>query len=572
MSEEAIIKFDNFSFKYYSQKYPTLKDINLSIIPGEKILIVGPSGSGKSTIGHCLNGLIPFSYRGIIEGSLKVDENETSKVDIFELSKIIGTVLQDTDGQFVGLSVAEDIAFSMENDCVSLGEMKDRVLDVAKMIDIDHLLSHSPHQLSGGQKQRTALAGIMVDDIKILLFDEPLANLDPTTGKYAIRIIDDIHTQSKKTVIIIEHRIEDVLYRNVDRIILIDEGKVIADLSAHEMVASNLLIEHGMREPLYVTLLKYAGVKITKKMLPAYINTITINNDVKNKVLSWYKTNIKEQQKVVGKEILKVDNLSFSYDDQKDVLKNISFSIKEGEMLSIVGKNGAGKSTLSHLICGFEKGYKGSIIFNDEDIVKKSITERAELIGYVMQNPNFMITTAMIYDEIALGLKMRGISEEEIEKRVDKVLKICGLTRFKTWPISALSYGQKKRVTIASILVLEPKVIILDEPTAGQDYFHYTEIMEFLKEINRTIGITIIMITHDMHLMLEYTKRSIVLSDGELIKDTDSSEVLTNPKIIEKANLKETSLFHLANMVGISSPKSLVDTFITYEKEVVRDD
>ncbi len=572
MSKEAIINFDNFSFKYYSQKYPTLKNINLKIIPGEKILIVGPSGSGKSTIGHCLNGLIPFSYRGEIEGSLTVDNNETSKVDIFELSKIIGTVLQDTDGQFVGLSVAEDIAFSMENDCVSLGEMKERVLDVAKMIDIDHLLSHSPHQLSGGQKQRTALAGIMVDDIKILLFDEPLANLDPTTGKYAIRIIDDIHTQSKKTVIIIEHRIEDVLYRDVDRIVLIDEGKVIADLSSHEMVASNLFIEHGMREPLYVTLLKYAGVEITKEMLPAYIDTIKINNDVKDKVLSWYKTNIKEQPVVTGKELLKVENLSFSYDDQKDVLKDISFSIKEGEMLSIVGKNGAGKSTLSHLICGFEKGYRGKIIFNDEDIVDKTITERAELIGYVMQNPNYMITTAMIYDEIALGLKMRGIAEEEIEKRVDKVLKICGLTRFKTWPISALSYGQKKRVTIAAILVLEPKVIILDEPTAGQDYFHYTEIMEFLKEINQTIGITIIMITHDMHLMLEYTKRSIVLSDGELIKDTDSSDVLTNPEIIKKANLKETSLFHLANMVGISSPKSLVDTFITYEKEVVRDD
>ena len=571
MNKEAIIKFENFSFKYFSQVYPTLKKINLEIFSGEKILIIGPSGSGKSTIGNCLNGLIPFSYRGEISGSLVINGIETKDTNIFELSKTVGTVLQDTDGQFVGLSVAEDIAFSMENDCISLGKMKERVQKVAEMIDIHKILSLSPHELSGGQKQRTALAGIMVDDVDILLFDEPLANLDPATGKYAIEIIDNIHKETNKTVIIIEHRIEDVLYKEIDRIILIDNGEIISDLSVHEMIASNLFVKHGIREPLYVTLLKYAGVNVTPEMKPGYIGTIDISTS-KEKVLAWYKDNLRELPAIVGDSILKVENVSFSYNSKKQILNNISFDIKEGEMISIVGRNGAGKSTLSKLICGFEKKHMGKIYFKGEDIVDKSITERAKLVGYVMQNPNQMITTSMIFDEIALGLKMREVDEETIDIKVTEMLKICGLSKFKEWPISALSYGQRKRVTIASILVLDPKIIILDEPTAGQDYASFTEIMEFLKDINKHLGITIIMITHDMHLMLEYTHRSIVLNESYLIADTASSEILTNPEIINKANLKETSLFHLANMLGIKSQKSLVDTFITYEDEVMRNE
>jgi energy-coupling factor transport system ATP-binding protein len=331
------------------------------------------------------------------------------------------------------------------------------------------------------------------------------------------------------------------------------------------MIASDLFEKHGIREPLYVTLLKHAGVEITKEMKPGYIDTINLEN-CKEIVDTWFKEHYRPEVEVEGDSQLKVEDLSFKYVQKKQVLKDIDFDIIEGEMVSIVGRNGAGKSTLSKLVCGFEKGYEGRILFQSEDIINQTITERAELVGYVMQNPNQMITTTLIYDEIALGLKLRDVPEEEIEPRVDKVLEICGLTRFKTWPISALSYGQRKRVTIASILVLDPKIIILDEPTAGQDYYHYTEIMEFLKEINK-LGITIILITHDMHLMLEYTHRSIVLSEGELITDTTSSKVLTSPDIIEKANLKETSLFHLGNMLDID-PKMLVDTFISYEEEV----
>ena len=566
MNEQVVIEFQNFSFQYFSQAEPTLHHINLKIYRGEKILIVGPSGSGKSTLGHCLNGLIPFSYKGDMYGSLKINGAETRDQTIFELSKMVGTVLQDADGQFVGLTAGEDIAFALENDNIPTSVMHERVKRVAAMVDMQDLLGLPPFELSGGQKQRTSLAGVMIDDVDILLFDEPLANLDPATGKTAIEIINDIQKRSHKTVVIIEHRLEDVLHCNIDRVILVNDGRIIADLNPHELVSSTLLTENGIREPLYVTALKYAGVEVSSEMHPGHITTL--KTDVSRKLLaSWHNAIDVEIRENTNHTILKMENISFSYDGARPILDAINFDIRAGEMVSIVGRNGAGKSTLSKLLCGFEREDRGIIFYGRENIRGLSIKERAEIIGLVMQNPNQMISKPMIYDEVALGLRLRNFPEEQITIRVEKVLKICGLSPFKDWPISALSYGQKKRVTIASILVLEPKILILDEPTAGQDFRHYTEIMKFLVEINK-FGVTIIMITHDMHLMLEYTPRAIVLSGGRIIADTAASVVLTDSRVIKEANLKETSLFQLAQMSGIEDGTRFVQGFIDYERRV----
>jgi energy-coupling factor transport system ATP-binding protein len=566
MNSKPIIEFTNFTFQYFSQAEPTLYDINLKIYTGQKILIVGPSGSGKSTLGHCLNGLIPFSYKGEVHGSLKIKGQETSGLDIFKLSKTIGTVLQDSDAQFVGLTVGEDIAFSLENDNIPTDEMHRRVRSVAQMVDMHNWLTSSPFELSGGQKQRTSLAGVMIDDVDILLFDEPLANLDPATGKRAIEIIDDIHKQSDKTILIIEHRLEDVLHRDIDRVIVINEGRIIADMDAHSLVASVVLQETGIREPLYVTALKYAGVQVTQAMQAGYIETL--KGELSRGALEiWYRHIEPTRQLNTSPSILKMENISFSYDGLRPVLEDINIDIKEGEMVSIVGKNGAGKSTLSKLLCGFEKEDRGCILYRGEDLRTKSIKERAEIIGLVMQNPNQMISKPLIFDEVALGLRLRHIPEEEITTRVEKVLKVCGLAPFIEWPISALSYGQKKRVTIASILVLDPKILILDEPTAGQDYRHYTEIMEFLVEVNK-LGVTIILITHDMHLMLEYTPRAIVLADGHKIADTAAAVVLTDANVIAEANLKETSLFALSQMAHVEDGTQFVQSFIDYERRL----
>lgn len=566
MEKKAVIEFKDFSFQYYSQSEPTLHNIDLTIYEGEKILIVGPSGSGKSTLGNCLNGLIPFAYKGEIQGSLKMMGQETKDLNIFKLSKMIGTVLQDSDGQFVGLSVGEDIAFSLENEQVPQAEMKQRVQKIADMVDMGKLLKSSPFDLSGGQKQRVSLAGVMVDDVDILLFDEPLANLDPATGKTAIELIDDIHKQSNKTIVIIEHRLEDVLHCDVDRIIVVNDGRILADDDPDTILSSNLLIEQGIREPLYLTALKYANIPVTKEMKPAHIDTINISGYEKQ-LRDWFHGLRKHVPLQDRKNILECKNLCFSYDGSRPILKDINVYVKEGEMLSIIGRNGAGKSTLSKIIVGFEKEDSGDIYFDGENIKDLTIKERADRIGIVLQNPNQMISKNLIYDEIALGLINRSIDEKEIEERVIKAMKICGLLEFKDWPISALSFGQKKRVTIASILVLDPKIIILDEPTAGQDYRHYSDIMEFLHEIN-ALGKTIILITHDMHLMLEYTQRAIALSDGDKIADDDAAKILTNSDVIKRANLKETSLFTLAQIAGIEEATAFVQGFIDHEREV----
>ena len=564
---EPIIEFKNYSFKYNSQVEPTLRDIDLSVYPGEKILIIGPSGSGKSTLANCINGLVPFSYAGESTGELYIGGKKPEDLGIFGLSKTVGTVLQDTDGQFIGLTVAEDIAFVLENDCMEEEKMRKRVDAIAEIVDVKNLLHHAPGELSGGQKQRVSMAGVMIDDVDILLFDEPLANLDPATGKRAIALIDSIQKEQNKTILIIEHRLEDALYKDVDRIVVVGDGTIVADMTPDELLSGDILKQQGIREPLYVTALKHAGCEIAAKDHPAHVETMNFA-PYQEKVQDWFASaaqSLKEKRK---EQVLAVEHLSFAYDDKHPILHDIDFSVQKGEMLSIVGKNGAGKTTLSNLICGFYEPSEGRILLDGQDISPLSIKERGERIGLVMQNPNQMISKAMIYEEVALGLTVRGVPEEEIKERVYETLKICGLYPFRNWPISALSFGQKKRVSIASILVMNPEIMILDEPTAGQDYHHYTEIMEFLKRVNEEYGTTIIMITHDMHLMLEYTDRAIVIADGHMISDDTPANILTNRETSDRAYLKQTSLYDMAEKCGILAPSEFVECFINYERTV----
>lgn len=564
---KPIISFRNFSFQYRAQKRPTLTDINLEIYPGERVLIAGPSGSGKSTLAGCINGLNPFSNPGACTGTLTVDGVDAPHSSLFELSAHVGTVLQDPDGQFIGLTVGEDIAFALENSCTPQDEMHAITRHAAELVGIENHLGYAPHELSGGQKQRVSLAGVMVDQVKILLFDEPLANLDPATGKQAIELIDEIQKKTDTTVLIIEHRLEDVLWRNVDRIVLVNGGTILADLRPDELLSGSLLAENGIREPLYVTALRYAGVDITPDKHPAHVDSLVLDDTDTQKLRDWFTARPRPAAQPEREPLLEVKGLSFGYQKGQQTLRDVSFSIGKGEMVSIVGRNGAGKSTLSKLICGFETPDAGEIFLNGKPLTEENIRRRAQHIGYVMQNPNQMISKTMIYDEVALGLQRSGLTEEQIREKVEATLRVCGLYPFRNWPISALSFGQKKRVTIASVLVLDPELILLDEPTAGQDFRHYTDIMEFLRGLNAR-GVTVVMITHDMHLMLEYTRRALVFCDGRLIADRTAAAVLCDPALVEQAALKETSLYTLANRCGIAPAQEFVERFIEQDREV----
>lgn len=564
MSKKAIVEFKDFSFKYKTQTETTLKNINLTLYQGEKVLILGSSGSGKSTLANCINGLIPFSYDGEITGSLTVAGIETKNASIFELSRHVGTVQQDTDAQFVGLSVGEDIAFSLENRSIARDIMLEKVDYAAKLVGMEDFLVQPPFHLSGGQKQKVALAGILHDEEEILLFDEPLAALDPAMGMAAVDLIDRIYREKEKTVLIIEHRLEDVLYRHVDRIILIDEGQIQMDATPDELLRSGLLKEHGIREPLYISALKNAGIHFS--------DTEHLDN-IEELDIAKYKQSILNDMKAVktyrvspkDELLLHVSHVDFSYGERK-VLDDVSFDVYRGEKIAIVGKNGAGKSTMAKMLCGIIRPQKGEITMEGTNCMKLSIKEIGTKIGYVMQNPNQMIVKDIIADEVRLALTLNGFTQEEMDKRVADTLKMCNLYSMRNWPVSVLSYGQRKRVTIASILALQPEIIILDEPTAGQDYHRYTEIMSFLEELNRNYNITILFITHDMHLAIEYTDRAIVFADSKCIADDYVFKVLSNSEIIEQANLKQTSLVTLAKQVGID-PESFIRHFIETERE-----
>jgi len=565
--QENVLLFKDFSFKYRTQQEPTLVNINLAVKRGEKVLILGPSGSGKSTLIHCINGIIPHAFKGETTGDLFLTGKNIKSLNIFEISKTAGTVLQDTDGQFVGISAAEDIAFALENDRVTAWEMRERVAKTASLVDMNAHLGKSPHDLSGGQKQRISMAGVLVDNVEILLFDEPLANLDPAAGKDAIELIDSLHKDSAKTVIIVEHRLEDVLHRSVDRIVVMDKGMIADDSAPEQILSSDILLKTGIREPLYLSALKYSGVEIKPDNKPQHIDTVTCNYAP---LVEWdRRSNLSESE--IQKHYtarLEVKDLRFRYsEDGEEALKGVSFSVAQRECVGLVGKNGSGKSTLAKCICGFVHPDSGSVFFDGNNMSGLSIMQRAEKIGYVMQNPNQMISFPMIFDEAAFGLKNRGVSPAETKERVHEALQICGLYPFRNWPVNALSYGQKKRLTIASILVMRPSFMILDEPTAGQDYRHYTEFMEFLFSLKDELGLSLLLITHDMHLMLEYTQRAVVLSEGSCVADKEPFEVLTDDKIINEANLKRTSLYDLALKAGLNDPKFFVKKYIAHDRE-----
>jgi energy-coupling factor transport system ATP-binding protein len=561
------VTFSNFSFRYASQDKPTLKNINLRIEQGEKIVIIGPSGSGKSTLGQCLNGLIPHTIKGEVEGQLFINECDVADWKIEQYTENVGTVLQDTDSQFVGLTVGEDIAFALENQMISKAEMYPVVRDVAKMVDLTALLKKSPYDLSGGQKQRVSLGGILVDNVDILLFDEPLASLDPKTGKATIEIIDELHKNRGKTVIIIEHRLEDVLHRSVDRVILMDQGEIVADTTPDKLLQTSLLVEHGIREPLYISALKSSGFDISQEPHISQLSSLD-SQKIALSMNQWF-VNTDSDALVESKTeaLLCIDNLTYSYDGDVNALDNISFNVNKGEFVSILGKNGSGKSTITKLIMGVLQPDLGSISLNGQDLSQLSISERSQKVGVVLQNPNHMISHHMIFDEIAFGLVNSGLSEAEIESKVTKALDLCGLRRFRHWPIDALSYGQKKRVTIASILVLEPELLILDEPTAGQDYRNYTSMLHFINELNQTLGLTVIIISHDMHLVLEHTTRAIVIADSHCVADDRVISIFSQPELLDKANLTVTSLYELVNKAGIKNITGFMNQFISTERE-----
>ncbi|MGO1280429.1 MAG: ABC transporter ATP-binding protein [Leuconostoc mesenteroides] len=550
---EPFIDFQHVTFKYHAQSEPTLHDVSFQIYPGEKVLIAGASGSGKTTLLRLLNGLIPQAYQGDITGELTINGKKILNQSLFDLSLQAGTVLQNSDAQFVGMTVAEDIAFSLENDNQPIKIVREKVAKWANRFGLGKRLTLAPQSLSGGQKQRTAMAGVLVDEGDLLLFDEPLASLDPAAGAAAMALIDELQQERNMTVVVIEHRIEDVLRAHIDRVIVMAHGRIVANDTPTAIIQAGVLSANGLDEPLYIQLLRRAGVPVNKIPHVADVEKVDVSN-----FRDQIETLAEPVQTVThdDKQLL-VQNLTFAYDQQEPLFENLSTSIHEGEILGIVGKNGSGKTTLSHLLTGFLTPSGGDIQLDGRSLLSDSIKERAGHIGYVLQNPNHMITKATVFDEVASGLRLRNIDEEQVTERVREMLQLVDLDGMRNWPISALSFGQKKRLTIAAVLVLKPEILILDEPTAGQDATHTSQLLSFLQNINIANHTTIIIITHDMHLLANFVQRALVVVDGQILADTTPAELLANEALVDAASLRTTSIYRLAQRLSIVHPEEL---------------
>ncbi|MGG1612871.1 ABC transporter ATP-binding protein [Paenibacillus phoenicis] len=598
---QPVITFRHFSFRYKNQSEPTLKNIHLEIARGEKIWIAGPSGSGKSTLAHCINGLIPFSYGGEISGQLLLEGQDASAMTIFERSRRVGTILQNPDAQFVGQTVGEDVAFQLENEATPQDVMKEAVFSALDLVGMRAFEARGPYELSGGQKQQVSLAGVLSTQADILLFDEPLANLDPASGAKAMRLIDEIHRNQGKTVILIEHRAEDVLLEHIDRVIVMNEGEITAIGMPDELLAAGILPQYGLRQPLYLDALCHAGLSLSnftgltdpaalrlqehvvmldgkgegneqddsERMKDDRQRTGGSEPQLRERLETWAASVPLVVRGGVGEPLLELRGVSFAYEPGTNAVEDVSLTVRAGETVALLGSNGAGKSTLSGLITGLLKPNKGEMRLSGEVINDWSIRRRGEAIGYVMQHPHHMLTQHIVRDEVRIGLAARGVPEPERGRRADEALRICGLYPYRNWPVSALSFGQKKRLSIAAILALQPKLMILDEPTAGQDYRHYTEFMEFIARLAAE-GMAFLFITHDMHLALEYADRAAVMAGGRIIAEDTVARILADGDLTARANLRETSLARFAKAQGLTSPSRFVEAFIAAEKKVKR--
>ncbi|CAK8053997.1 ABC transporter ATP-binding protein [Eupransor demetentiae] len=531
MTKPTALKIQNLTFRYHAQQEATLRELSFEIPTGSRTLIAGASGSGKSTLAALINGLLQAGADGELSGDIYLKGKNITTSSLFERSKQLGTILQNPDQQFVGLTAAEDIAFALENDNLAQVDLKQRVQTWAKRLQIEDLLELSPQVLSGGQKQRVALAGVLAEEDPVLLLDEPLAALDPLSAQELLALLDELQAKYGLTIIIIEHRLEEVLSHRLDQVLILDDGDLVYDGDAKELLRQGDLKEWGLAEPAYLSYWKESG--LGDETIAALLDGAVFQNENN---LPAPKVELENSS---SNDLLKVDRISQHF-GQREVLKDISFTIKQGELLALVGGNGSGKSTLAKLLAGYLPVQAGQIDLSGKNITGLSLAKRGPLIGYVHQNPELSLLESTVWQELALSLSWEQISDDEVESRIEKYLRAANLWAYRHWPISALSFGQKKRLAIVSQAVLNSKILILDEPTAGQDAHHIDLLWHLIRELQES-GTTIIMISHDVNLIYHHVGRLLVLQQGKLVADTTPSALFANQDLRQAARLVEPS-------------------------------
>ena len=551
MTEDTIINVKNLSFWYMDSSRPALNKVNLKINAGETTLILGPSGCGKSTLALCLNGIIPHRIQGRMEGEVIVDGMNTKERPLHELTQKVGIVFQDPETQFCTLYVEDEVAFGPENLCFPREEIDKRVSESLKKV---HLLKYRKtrlDRLSGGEKQRVALASMLAMNPKIMIFDEPTSNLDPASTVEVFSMIREMSKDPEKTIILIEHKVDEIIDIVDKMVVMNSEGKVVDIGPPREIIGKILerVEELGIWLPQIsklAAMISHRFEGIRRERIPLTIEEGIEFLETLNVIHKLRGGKRREERRILdGEEAISVKDLSFTYPDGTTALKSISLKVAKGDFLALVGGNGSGKTTLALCMIGAFRIPKGKVFLNGRDITSMTRYEIAKEVGYVFQYPEHQFVENKVYDEVAFSLRVRRVGEEEVRERVMNILRVFSLERYIEANPFSLSQGEKRRLSVATMLVVEPDILILDEPTFGQDERNSRYIMQLLRKLNDR-GKTIIMITHDMKLVAKYAKSVAVMLDGKIIYEGTVDELFENPQIMERAKLLRPPLIQLS--------------------------
>lgn len=509
------LRIENLGFRYQRRAEPSLTGLSLDLHPGEIVLVAGASGCGKTTLLRCINGLAPRIYQGEMSGSVQIFGKSVESLRMSELSQSVGTLLQDPERQIVSSHVFNEVAFGLENLAVPRQRIQYRVDEILDYLGISHLRNKATFQLSGGEKQKVALAGILVMQPKILLLDEPLASLDPASSAEALQIFRRL-ADDGSAIILVEHRVEDVLSIHPDRVLSLENGR--EEFCGASDAYLDFVKSPRVKLPAEVMLNKMIGLP------KSYIQT-TISGDSHH-------------------ELIRFEQVNFRYSANEGyVLRDINFSINSGDVIAVLGPNGAGKTTLVKHILGLLKPTTGVVLIEGKPTQQISVAEAAQSVGYVFQSPSQMLFAETVEKELEFGPKNLNHHPATIEENVDWAIKTVHLEGERKTPPLGLSFGQQKRVSIASVLAMRSRILIMDEPTAGQDYWNY---VSFMDSILQTLGFdAILFITHDVDLAMMFANKILLMKDGVILTVGAPEVVLNNDDLLQSARLLPTSLVKL---------------------------
>ncbi len=510
------LRVDRLSFRYRNRPQPALEDISLQAEAGQVLLVAGASGCGKSTLIRCINGLIPRSYKGELSGQVTLYGRPTQGMTLPQISQIVGTLLQDPEKQILGSRVENEVAFGLENLGQPREEILARVEDALRYLGLEGLRRRETFYLSGGEKQKVALAGVLAMRPSILVLDEPLANLDPASAAEALQLIRRLADEGK-TVIIVEHRVEDVLKIQPEKALFLEDGRVryFGDVAG------------------FLQAIDYHQAKLPAPLIIAQARRAP------PPVQAWPDP---RQDGRRGEVLVRFENVSFAYDEGEPVLRDVSLDIHAGDVIAVLGPNGAGKTTLVKQAIGLLKPTRGRVLVDGKDTREMTVAQAARRIGYVFQSPSHMLFAPTVRQELAFGPKNLGYDAETIEAGVREAIRLINLVGLEEYSPLALSFGQQKRVSIAAILAMRSPILVMDEPTAGQDYQNYMTFMAAIREMPFS---AILFITHDLDLAISYANRVVLMHAGQIVADGPPEQVLSQPELLSQCRLLPTSLLEV---------------------------